>query len=36
VTAALERAAERREQMRAEGRTVTMEEIIAWKNEGRR
>lgn len=34
--AALARMAERREQMRADGRTVTMEEIIAWKNEGRR
>jgi prevent-host-death family protein len=25
-----------REQMRREGRTVTIDEIIAWKNEGRR
>ena len=33
---ALERMAEQRERMRAEGRTVTIEEIIAWKNEGRR
>jgi prevent-host-death family protein len=33
---ALERMAEHRERMRAEGRTVTIEEIIAWKNEGRR
>ena len=24
-----------RERMRAEGRTATMDEIIAWKNEGR-
>jgi prevent-host-death family protein len=33
---ALESLARLRAQMRAEGRTVTMEEIIAWKNEGRR
>lgn len=25
-----------RERMRAEGRTATIEEMIAWKNEGRR
>lgn len=36
VEAALERAAALREQLRAEGRTVTMDEIVAWKNEGRR
>jgi prevent-host-death family protein len=36
VEAALERLAAMREKMRDEGRTVTMEEIIAWKNEGRR
>jgi len=36
VEAALARATELREEMRAEGRTVTMDEIIAWKNEGRR
>ena len=36
VEAALQRMADRRERMRAEGRTVTMDEIIAWKNEGRR
>lgn len=28
--------AELRDQMRAEGRTTTIEEMIAWKNEGRR
>lgn len=33
---ALARMAEHRERMRAEGRTVTVDEIIAWKNEGRR
>jgi prevent-host-death family protein len=32
---ALEAMALMREKMRAEGRTVTMDEIIAWKNEGR-
>ena len=34
--AALERMAALRDQMRAEGRTATMDEMIAWKNEGRR
>jgi prevent-host-death family protein len=33
---ALARMAEHRERMRAEGRTATIEEMIAWKNEGRR
>jgi prevent-host-death family protein len=33
---ALERMAQTRERMRAEGRTATIEEMIAWKNEGRR
>ena len=32
---ALARMAEQRERMRAEGRTVTIDEWIAWKNEGR-
>jgi prevent-host-death family protein len=32
---ALERMAEHRERMRAEGRTVRIDEWIAWKNEGR-
>lgn len=36
VEAAFERLEQIRARMRAEGRTVTMEEIIAWKNEGRR
>jgi prevent-host-death family protein len=36
VGEALERLAQLRAKMRAEGRTVTMDEIIAWKNEGRR
>ena len=36
VTKALANLAKRRAQMRAEGRSVTMEEIIAWKNEGQR
>lgn len=36
VEAALARLAQMRAKMRAEGRTVTMDEIIAWKNEGRR
>jgi prevent-host-death family protein len=36
VEAALASLAETRARMRADGRTVTMEEIIAWKNEGRR
>lgn len=31
-----QRLAENRERMRAEGRTVTIEEIIEWKNEGRK
>ena len=34
--AALRRLAEMRAKMRAEGRTATMDEMIAWKNEGRR
>ncbi|MFM9978397.1 MAG: type II toxin-antitoxin system Phd/YefM family antitoxin [Sphingomonadaceae bacterium] len=34
--AALERLAARRVIMRAEGRTATMEEMIAWKKEGQR
>lgn len=33
---ALDRMAIERERMRAEGRTATIEEMIAWKNEGRR
>lgn len=33
---ALARMAELRAQMRAEGRTATIEELIAWKNEGQR
>lgn len=32
---ALARMAEQRERMRAEGKTATIDEIIAWKNEGR-
>lgn len=36
VQTALANLAKVHEQMRAEGRTVTMDEIIAWKNEGRR
>jgi prevent-host-death family protein len=32
---AFARMGELREKMRAEGRTVTIDEIIAWKNEGR-
>jgi len=32
---ALARLMEHRERMRAEGRTATIEELIAWKNEGR-
>lgn len=35
VMAALEKLAEMRAQMRVEGRSVTIEEVIAWKNEGR-
>lgn len=35
VMAALEKLAELRATMRAEGRSVTTEEMIAWKNEGR-
>lgn len=33
---AWQRMAENRERMRAEGRTVTIEEVIEWKNEGRK
>lgn len=33
---AWDRLARLREQMRAAGQTVTLEEIIAWENEGRR
>jgi prevent-host-death family protein len=33
---ALEGFRQLREEMRAAGRTVTLEEAIAWKNEGRR
>ncbi|MBA3898555.1 MAG: type II toxin-antitoxin system Phd/YefM family antitoxin [Sphingomonadaceae bacterium] len=33
--AALDDLAAMRKRMRAEGRTATMEEMIAWKNEGR-
>lgn len=33
---ALEGLARIREQQRAEGKTATVEELIAWKNEGRR
>lgn len=36
VTKAFANLAKNRAQMRAEGRSVTMEEIIAWKNEGQR
>jgi prevent-host-death family protein len=36
VMAAFDKLAAMRAAMRAEGRSVTMEEIIAWKNEGRR
>lgn len=32
---ALDRMAEHRERLRAEGKTVTVDEWIAWKNEGR-
>lgn len=32
---ALERMAAHRERMRGEGKTATIEEMIAWKNEGR-
>jgi prevent-host-death family protein len=35
VRAAIERLKAHRERMRKEGRTATIEEIIAWKNEGR-
>jgi prevent-host-death family protein len=35
VEAAIERIREHQKRMRAEGRTATIEEIIAWKNEGR-
>ncbi|HEX8402967.1 MAG TPA: type II toxin-antitoxin system Phd/YefM family antitoxin [Allosphingosinicella sp.] len=34
--AAAARLKEMRDKMRAEGRTATIEEIIAWKNEGQR
>ena len=33
---AMARLAEIREKMRAEGRTATIEEMIDWKNEGRK
>lgn len=33
--AALDNLARLREEMRREGRTATIEEMIAWKNEGR-
>ena len=33
--AAFARMAELRKKMRAEGRTATIEDMIAWKNEGR-
>lgn len=36
VRAALDRLAEIREQQRARGMTTTIDEMIAWKNEGRR
>ena len=36
VEAALAKLAELRAEMRAQGKTVTIEEIIEWKNEGRR
>ena len=36
VETALQRLAEMRAEMRAQGRTVTMDEVIEWKNEGRR
>ena len=36
VMAAFDKLATMRAAMRAEGRSVTMQEIIAWKNEGRR
>lgn len=32
---ALEQMARHREQMRVDGRTATIKEMIAWKNEGR-
>jgi prevent-host-death family protein len=34
--AAIEALMRHREQMRAEGKTATIEELIAWKNEGRK
>jgi len=34
--AAVDALLSHRERMRAEGRTATIEEMIAWKNEGRR
>ncbi len=34
--AALSEMKKHRDRMRAEGRTATIEEMIAWKNEGRR
>lgn len=36
ASTALEEMRIHRERMRAEGRTATIEEMIAWKNEGRR
>jgi prevent-host-death family protein len=36
AAAAIDSLLERRTQMRAEGRTTTIEELIAWKNEGQR
>lgn len=33
---AMDRIMARREKMRAEGMTATIEELIAWKNEGQR
>lgn len=35
VQAALDKLAELRAEMRAQGMSVTIDEIIAWKNEGR-
>lgn len=34
--AAIDALLKHRDQMRAEGRTATIDEIIAWKNEGQR
>lgn len=36
VDRALDNLARMRDNMRKQGRTVTMDELIAWKNEGRR